>query len=526
MRRGSGVLLHISSLPGPFGVGTMGKPAYDFVDQLYGAEQIYWQILPCTPPGYGDSPYQSTSAFAGNPAFIDLDLLVEEGLLDESDLADLPKPEKPDAADYALEQKTRPPLLLKAYRRGIEKYAADFHRFKQDNGDWLFDYSLFEAFRAHFGEVSWKEWPEEIRRRDPEAEMRLIFELTDEIDAVQFTQFLFFEQWRRLREYANQKEVHIVGDIPLYVSPDSVEAWAYPYLFRRDHAMAGTPPDAFSADGQNWGNPIYDWHHMAENGYDWWVKRMRHNLMQYDYVRFDHFRGIESYYVIPEGAPAKDGHWEQGPGRALIDTLRYHLGELPIIAEDLGFLTQGVHDLLAYCGFAGTKVLQFAFDDENSIYLPHNYQRNCAVYTGTHDNNTTRGWFSHDLIPAVKDRLEAYFSSVDAENISDLMTRAAMMSIADVAITPMQDILGLPQSARMNYPSISLGNWKWRLTEGQFDASHVELLRRMTHAYGRSYREWVEPDDHPEQEQQFDAEEAQTEAGKTRKKASARVKKA
>lgn len=484
MRRGSGVLLHISSLPGPYGIGSLGSPAYLFVDHLHEAEQSYWQILPCTPPACGNSPYQSTSAFAGNIDFIDLDLLVREGLLDESDLSVFHTKRNPSVADYELNKKVRGALMRKATKRGLSMFAHDFSEFRFKQGYWLFDYALFEAFREHFDYKSWDTWPEDIRYRDPSAEMRLTDKCAQDIEAIQFGQFLYFRQWAELRDYATRKDVKIIGDLPIYVAPDSVECWASPQLFRRDEAVAGVPPDAFSETGQNWGSPVYDWEYMRNNGFEWWVSRIAHNLEQYDYLRFDHFRGIESYYMIPKGAEAVDGHWEKAPGRDLIDTLRYRLGYLPIIAEDLGYLTQDVHDLLAYSGFPGTKVLQFAFDDINSSYLPHNYERNCVVYTGTHDNDTTKGWFEN-ITKQQHHRLENYVGPVGDKDAAERLIRVGMESVADCAIAPMQDILNLGTWARMNYPGKPLGNWEWRMEEGAFDAKIIKRLRRFTRAYGR-----------------------------------------
>lgn len=517
MKRGSGVLLHISSLPGPFGIGTIGKEAYEFVDALHAAQQTYWQILPCTPPEMGDSPYTSTSAFAGNPNFIDLEALVEEGLLEQSDLDAFDKVKDATEADFGINHQLRPALLLKASKVGIPKYQEEFEKFKNEQGYWLYDYALFEAIRQLHDFKPYWEWPEGLKNHDHEAVMAFISEHAEEMDAVQFTQFIWFEQWLRLKAYANRNNVQIIGDMPIYVSANSASAWAHPEMFRQD-AVAGTPPDAFAPDGQNWGNPIYDWGWMEHHGFEWWVHRLGHSFWLFDWVRFDHFRGIESYFAIPKGEPASMGRWDPGPAKKLIDALKYHLGELRVIAEDLGALTWEVHELLDYCGFAGTKVLQFAFDDPRSCYLPHYYPHNCVCYTGTHDNNTTLGWFE-SLTPAQKRRLTNYVGPTADDDVNEKLIRLGMMSVANCFIVPMQDLLNLGTDSRMNIPGVAWGNWRWRMPADAMNMEMIQKLCKWTRTYGRGKGEEVcdyecsslmqeEPEEGPETVSQEESENA------------------
>ncbi len=484
MKRGNGVLLHISSLPGKYGIGSLGRPAYEWIDSLKAAGQSYWQILPCAPTGYGDSPYQGLSAFAGNPCFIDPDLLIEDGLLSEKDVAAALFSADAEQVDYERQFQFRRGIFKTAYQRGIRKYWEAFRAYQYQNAHWLFDYALFMAFREHFAFRHFQQWDAAVAAREQGAVMRLSEQCAEEIECAQFVQFLYDRQWRALKAYANQNGVQIIGDIPIYVSPDSVEAWAQPELFLQDGSMAGTPPDCFCEQGQLWGNPLYDWDNMKKRGFLWWVARMAHCLAHYDVVRLDHFRGLEAYFAIPANGTPKEGRWVEGPGRALIDALKAQLGELPIIAEDLGFLTPEVHELLAYCGFAGTKVLQFAFDDDDSIYLPHAYPRNCVCYTGTHDNDTTKGWFA-TAGSQKKRRVRDYIGAVTTANITDKLIRLAMMSVADICVIPMQDILNLGGEARMNYPSKALGNWKWRMKQGAFTPERQNELKTLTTVYGR-----------------------------------------
>lgn len=499
MKRGSGVLLHISSLPGPFGVGTFGSEAYAFVDALHTAEQTYWEVLPCNPPGYGDSPYQSTSAFAGNPAFIDLVLLVHDGLLDSTDLEPfMSQVSSGPVADYGMNHRLRPPLLRKAAQRGIDKYREEFEAFKEKESYWLEDFSQFDTFHAYFKDVSFVNWPRQIRERDPEAVSELASQLASEIECSKFTQFLFSKQWRELKDYANHLGIGIIGDMPIYVAPDSAERWSRPKMFMDNGSTAGVPADALCLEGQSWGNPLYDWNYLKEHGYEWWVERVRHDLTQYDFLRFDHFRGIEAFFVVPAGETPLTGHWEKGPGKSLIDALRNKIGELPIIAEDLGYITPEVRELLAYTGFAGTQVLQLAWADPPSSSLPFQYQRNCAVYTGTHDNNTTRGWFG-DLSDKKRSWVRQYVGDVTDKTIARAFIRDAMLSVADCCIVPAQDLLNLGSWARMNTPSTSTGNWQWRMVPGELTTKILRRLRRLTRLSGRGSSEYQwEDETHPE----------------------------
>lgn len=478
-------MLHISSLPGPFGVGTFGNEAYSFVDALHSAEQSYWEVLPCNPPGYGDSPYQSTSAFAGNPSFIDLTLLVHDGLLDGDDLEPFNKQaSNSPVADYGLNHRLRPPLLRKAAKRGIVTYAGAFAEFKENEAYWLDDFAMFETFHSYYKDVSFVNWPKEIRERQPEAIENLRQELAQEIEYSKFTQFLFAKQWRELKNYANRLGVEIIGDMPIYVAPDSTERWARPEMFTKDGSTAGVPADALCVEGQAWGNPLYDWDYLAEHHYDWWVDRVRHALRDYDYLRFDHFRGIEAYFVVPAGQTPLSGHWKKGPGKHLIDALKNAIGELPIIAEDLGYITPAVRELLAYTGFAGTQVLQLSWADPPSSSLPFQYARNCAVYTGTHDNDTARGWYE-SLTDRKKDWVKQYVGHVTDKTIAKAFVRETMLSVADCCITPAQDLLNLGSWARMNTPSVPTGNWLWRMRPGELTSKILNRLRRLTRLSGR-----------------------------------------
>ncbi|BDF58643.1 4-alpha-glucanotransferase [Christensenellaceae bacterium] len=485
MKRGSGVLLHITSLPSPYGIGTIGKAAYDFVDALYAARQSYWQMLPTPPTGYADSPYQGLSAFANNPYLIDLDFLIEEGLLHEDDVAPLAGAGQ-GVALFKEQLKYKDEILKKAYRRGIKKYKDEFTGYKYTNASWLFDYSLFAVFRKQFGSQGYFDWDKRVAFRDQAAVMKLAQEHEEEIEAVRFAQFLFEKQWFALKEYANKKGISLIGDIPIYVAPDSAETWAHPELFMPDDMVAGTPPDKFSKQGQFWENPLYDWDYMKAHGFRWWVDRVKRCFAFFDIIRIDHFRGFEAFYAIPRDKKPKDGHWIKGPGHDLFEAIKREIPYPAIIAEDLGHITQEVRDFLGQCGFPGNKVLQFAFDTPNSEFLPHNYPRHCVVYTGTHDNDTVKGWFSR-LDEESKERLFAYLGHECTKNeAAEELERLAMMSVADLCIIPMQDLLNLGPSARMNYPGRALGYWKWRMKPGAFNDKLIAGLRDMTETYGRA----------------------------------------
>lgn len=485
MKRGSGILLHISSLPSPYGIGTLGRAAYDFVDDLHAARQSYWQVLPCTPTGYADSPYQGTSAFAYNPYFIDFDLLSEDGLLQKSDYDHLDFGSDETSVDYNALFHHKNDVLRKAYFKGIEKYPHEFAAFKFANAGWLFDYALFVVLKKHFNYLPYQEWDRRVVEWEPAAIMELTQQYEEEIEIVQFTQFLYEQQWFALKKYANEKGIQLIGDIPIYVSPDSAETWAHPEYFVKDGSVAGTPPDYFCEDGQLWGNPLYDWDYMRDHGYEWWVRRMQRSLSLYDILRIDHFRGFEAYFRIPKGGTPQDGEWVKGPAGALFDAIKTALPMPPIIAEDLGAIDDNVKGFLDYCGFPGLKVLQFAFDEQDSYYLPHNYPRNSVVYTGTHDNDTTLHWFE-TMSGETKRFLFDYIGPVTEKEAVRKLIRLAMMSVADISIMPMQDILNLGGEARMNYPSKALGNWKWRMKKGQFNEEQIGWLRTVTEIYGRA----------------------------------------
>ena len=468
MKRSAGILLAVSSLPSAYGIGSLGREAYRFVDFLAAAGQRWWQILPIGPTGYGDSPYQSFSAFAANPYFIDLDTLAAQGLLTQEELAAAHAGTDPAAVDYETLYSARFPLLRQAAAR-FSCAQRGFAAFCDASAAWLPDYALFMALKKENGMRSFSQWPAPLRTREAAALAEAKARLGQEVRFWQIVQYWFYCQWAQLKAYANRRGVSILGDIPIYVSPDSSDLWASPALFQVDAAglpteVAGCPPDAFSEDGQLWGNPLYAWDAHHADGYAWWVRRLRHACTVYDAVRIDHFRGFESYYAIPAGEKtAVHGVWRKGPGLAFIRALREKLPEAAIIAEDLGYLTPAVRALLAESGFPGMKVLQFAFDSrEESDYLPHNYPRNCVVYTGTHDNTTSADWAVS--APAADVAFaRRYLALSQRDDFARALVRAALASVADTAIIPLQDWLGLGASARMNTPSTLGGNWLWRV---------------------------------------------------------------
>ena len=489
MKRGSGILLGISSLPGRFGIGTLGFGAREFVDRLQAGRQTYWQILPISPTGFGDSPYQAFSAFAGNPYFIDFDDLYQQGLLPREalDLCDRLFMGDPCVVDYYAQFDGKGRVLHLAYEHSADDLADEIGAFRQRHADWIEDYALYMALKSVQGMKPFHEWPREIMLRKREALEAAARNLGKEIHYHFFVQYLFFRQWEALHRYANEKGIHIIGDMPIYMAPDSADAWTERDLLDQQGRLAGCPPDYFSETGQLWGNPLYDWDALGKTGYAWWVRRIAHQMSLCDYLRVDHFRAFESYYAIPAGSKtAVAGEWLPGPGIVFFRKLKDALGDLPFIAEDLGYLTPGVFELLHATGFPGLKVLQFAFaPDSSSIYLPHRYEKNCVVYTGTHDNDTTIGWYS-GLNAAEKDFLDAYLDGVDEKRVHWQLIRLAMGSVADVCVIPMQDVLGLPSSARMNRPQTMQGNWQWRLLPGQFDEKTVQELANVTGLFSRS----------------------------------------
>ena len=489
--RKSGILMPVSSIPSRYGIGTFSKEAYAFVDFLEKSGQKLWQILPLGPTGYGDSPYQSFSTFAGNPYFIDLEALVSEGYLTEQDCEAYDFGADEERVDYEKIYLSRFKILYQAFQNSHIAENAEFQKFCEENAHWLADYALYMAVKNSFEGKSWIYWDEAIKLRRPETVAQYQEKYADEILFYEFQQFLFAKQWRALKAYANAKGIEIVGDIPIYVALDSADTWANPQLFQLDEtctptAVAGCPPDAFSATGQLWGNPLYRWDYHKETGYKWWIQRIAYCYQLYDVVRIDHFRGFDEYYSIPYGdETAEYGHWEPGPGYEIFKALKAELGKIQVIAEDLGFLTPSVIKLVKKTGYPGMKVLQFAFDSrEESDYLPHNYTQNCVVYTGTHDNDTTIGWYD-TFNRKDKSFAKKYLDIRSNKDIHWIFIRAALSSVADTAVIPMQDYLGLGGEARMNEPSTLGKNWKWRMQAGACTDELAANIRSMIKLYGR-----------------------------------------
>ena len=491
--RASGILMPVFSLPSRYGIGSFSKSAYQFVDMLKKAGQKYWQILPLCPTSYGDSPYQSFSTYAGNPYFIDLDQLIEEKLLTRKECQACDFGDDPQDIDYGKLYENRFKLLRKAYERANVGEDQEFEAYRRENAWWLDDYALFMAVKDQFDGVAWNEWAEDIRLRWSNAMDYYRRELYYEIEFYSYLQFVFMKQWKKLKNYANINGIEIIGDIPIYVAFDSADAWANPELFQFDAenlptAVAGCPPDGFSADGQLWGNPLYRWDYHRETGFDWWIRRIAYCSELYDVVRIDHFRGFDEYYSIPYGdTTARNGHWEKGPGVALFEAAKNRLGELNIIAEDLGYITDSVKKLVADSGFPGMKVLEFAFDSrEKSDYLPYTYEKNSVVYTGTHDNETIAGWYAG----LDKSDLKMCTDYMNIDRIPGKeyhwdFIRLAMLSVSDLCVIPIQDYLGLDNRARINHPSTLGTNWRWRLAKGQLSASLLKEIREMTRISGR-----------------------------------------
>ena len=500
MKRYVGVLLSITSLPSKYGIGCFDQAAYDFVDWLEKSGQKYWQILPLGSTSHGgayDSPYQAYSAFAGNPYFISLDALIKEGVLTEEECAEVDFGSDPNKVDYDLLSKNRLPLLRKAYERSEIYKNEDFKKFCDDNFWWLDDYALFLSVRSYLGGKGWTQWPEDIRMHYGPALDYYRGLLYFDIEFRKYLQFKFYEQWSALKKYANDKNIEIVGDIPIYVSPDGSDVWAQPELFQLDENnqmvnIAGCPPDDFSADGQVWGNPLYNWEYHKKTNYHWWVTRLWYSFKLYDVVRIDHFRGFDEYFSIPSATgKAKDGHWEKGPGMELFETLEKELGDRKFIAEDLGHMTDGVRKLVKDSGFPNMKVLQFAWNvaDTTGVndYLPHNFGSNNVVYTGTHDNETVAGWYA-SLTAEGKEQIRDYIDdhhTADADMYKKII-RMAMMCASETCIVPMQDWAGLDNSARMNTPGTVDNNWSWRmsadLTTDELSEEVLALTKRFNRA--------------------------------------------
>lgn len=492
--RKSGILMPVSSLPSPYGIGSFSKEAYAFVDFLESAGQSYWQILPLGPTGYGDSPYQSFSTFAGNPYFIDLDTLVEEGLLTKADCEACDFGKDESTVDYEKIYLSRFDVLYQAYKNSEIAAKKEFQEFVHKNAYWLDDYALYMSVKKSFQGKSYAKWDEDIKNRKPEALAAYREKYATEIEFYQFQQYEFAKQWSRLKKYANDKHIEIIGDIPIYVAFDSADTWANPQLFQFDEtctpiSVAGCPPDAFSETGQLWGNPLYKWEYHKQTGYAWWMKRIAYCYELYDIVRIDHFRGFDEYYAIPYGdKTAEKGKWKKGPGYDIFKTMKEVLGEKKVIAEDLGYLTDSVIELVRKTGYPGMKILQFAFDSrEESDYLPHNYIQNSIVYTGTHDNQTTVGWF--DALDAHDKKFAKYYmnisDSVTAKEAVWVFIRAALSSVSETAIIPMQDYLELGDEARMNTPSTLGNNWKWRMKGNALCPELAQKIRKLTKIFSR-----------------------------------------
>ena len=500
--RASGVLMHLSSLPGDTGIGTMGAAAYAFVDFLQRAGQTYWQILPVCPTSYGDSPYQSFSTFAGNPYFIDLQLLCRDGFLTPDEYRAVDWGADETDVDYGLLYKRRHELFATVWERFRLGPPADFRAFCYKNAFWLDDYALFMAIKDAHGGVAYSHWEDDIRTRQPAAVAMWRVKCAERVQYYQMLQYFFFKQWFALKHYANRHGVRIIGDLPIYVAEDSADVWADPRQFRLDSdrrpvEVAGCPPDDFSADGQLWGNPVYDWAYMRRTRYRWWMQRLSMSLAIYDVIRIDHFRGFDSYYCIPYGAKnAKRGVWRNGPGMHLWNAVRRRLGDLPVIAEDLGFMTDSVRQMVADSGFPNMKVLQFAFDAAGeSDHLPHAYHHNSVVYTGTHDNDTIRGWIGETKEADLAFAMD-YLQAADEEQLPTQMMRAAMASVCDICILTMQDLLGLGAEARMNTPSTVGENWRWRARAEQITPEIADRLAELTRLYGRAPAAAHKEDDH------------------------------
>lgn len=491
--RAGGILLPISSLPSNYGIGCFSKSAYEFIDILESAGQKYWQILPLCPTGYGDSPYQSFSTFAGNPYFIDLEALITEGLLTKKECDEVDFGSNERYVDYEKMYKFRLNLLRKAYERSNIFSNPEFLEYQNDNLYWLNDYAIFMAVKEKFCQRPWNEWAEDIKLRWNNAIDYYQRELYFDIEFQKYLQYTFFKQWKKLKNYANSKGIKIIGDIPIYVAFDSSDAWANTKLFQFDSQnnpirVAGCPPDGFSDSGQLWGNPLYNWEYHKITEYEWWIKRIKYCTQLYDVIRIDHFRGFDKYYSIPYGAKnAVNGMWVAGPGIDLFNTIKSKISNLEIIAEDLGYVTESVKKLVSDCGFPGMKLLEFAFDSrEKSDYLPYNYDKNCVVYTGTHDNETLAGWYKSI---SSEDKLlsQEYLNNekTPENEIHWDFIRLAQQSVANLCIIPIQDYLGYGNEARMNKPSTIGGNWTWRLLNEEITDELIQKIKHITELYGR-----------------------------------------
>ncbi|MBW2621425.1 MAG: 4-alpha-glucanotransferase [Deltaproteobacteria bacterium] len=494
--RGSGILLPFSSLPSRFGLGDLGSSALKFVDFLVNTRQRYWQVLPVNPTDFahGNSPYHCDSAFAFNPLLIDPENLYQEGWLTKEEVNDTPNFPM-DRVDYPSVTSYKTAILkLAVERMGNASHLEGYEEFMGKNSFWLDDYSLFRALKSYFGGKPWCEWPGEMRDRQPKALEQARNEFAAICREIRLAQYLLHRQWTALRSTLSERGINIVGDVPIYLVHDSADVWVHPEFFDLDQekmptVVAGVPPDYFSETGQLWGNPVYRWEALKKQGYDWWIQRIRYNLELYDFIRIDHFRGFLAYWEVPVGEEvAVNGRWVKAPGWDFFNRVAEEFQELPIIAEDLGLITDDVRELIHHFQFPGMKVLLFAFGDDlaTNPYAPHNIIKNCVVYTGTHDNNTTKGWFENEATPEMRKKLSQYVGGeVSADSAPKLLIRLAMMSVADTVIFPLQDVLELGEQARMNIPGTQTGNWEWRLTDDLLTQKVTEEFSAMTEIYGR-----------------------------------------
>lgn len=491
MKRSCGIVMPVFSLPSPYGIGTIGKAAYDFIDFLKSAGQSWWQMLPVGPTSFGDSPYQSFSAYAGNPYFIDLDMLIEDSLLDEAEVKAIDWGDDPEHVDYRKIYSSRLEILKKAKTRGWNRDRQHVRDFFNENAGWIYDYALFMALKQHFNMSSWMEWDEDIRLRTQSAVQKYTDLLSKDIELFIYIQYLFFKQWDALKKYAEKNDIGLIGDMPIYVSLDSADVWASPGVFRLDDdnlpaEVAGVPPDYFSSEGQKWGNPLYDWEKMKCDGYRWWMSRIEGASKLYDVIRIDHFRAFESYWAVPyREKTAKCGHWIKGPGMDFISAVKSRFPHTQFIAEDLGLLTHEVRQLVADSGLPGMKVLEFAFDAGTlSDYLPHNHTKNCVCYTGTHDNAPIMQWKDEEN-PSNIQFAKEYLGIDEREEFNWGILRGGLSSVADLFMAQMQDYLGLGIGSRINTPGIMGDNWTWRLIGNELTGRLSEKMSRAAHIYGR-----------------------------------------
>jgi 4-alpha-glucanotransferase len=492
LERGAGILMPISSMPSPYGIGTMGKAAYEFVDFVRECNHRYWQVLPLGPTSFGDSPYQGFSTFAGNPYFIDLDMLIEEGLLTRSYVESFDWGNDPCNIAYEKIFESRYAVLREAFKNSEHIKTAAYEKFLEENSYWIEDYALFMAVKLYYKNADWSLWEDDIRFRKPKALARYAALLKEDVDFYKFLQFKFFEQWNKLKKYANEKGIEVIGDIPIYVAYDSADVWVNHGEFCLDENLtptkvAGVPPDAFTELGQKWGNPLYDWAKMEKNGFTWWARRMKAAASMYDIIRIDHFLGVVKYYTIPANDPdARNGEYKKGPGKKLTDVINAAIGDKKIIAEDLGVEIPEATSLLEENGYPGMKVLEFAFGgDRNNVHLPHNYKTpNCVVYGGTHDNETLMGYFNARNDWELGYAYD-YLDTRDKRKMVDQVFRLAYGSIADVVIFQVQDILKLDNRARTNFPSTLGTNWKWRMRKGELGERNKQDLRYLASIFGR-----------------------------------------